>query len=163
MNHKQLAINGDATTSVPKSVLISRHILVQILKSAKEGHFLLKEKGRIIAEVGSKVDSLYAEVNVLDTRCYGRALLGGSDAAGEAFVDGWWTSPNLIEVTRFFCRNLDMMDHWDSRFGWMLKPFRLLRQATRMNTRKQAKRNILAHYDLGNDLYQAFLDERMQY
>ena len=163
MNQKQLTINEEVTTSVPKSALISRHILVQILKNANEGHFLLKEKGRIIAEIGSKADSLHAEVNVLDTRCYGRALLGGSDAAGEAFVDGWWTSPNLTQVTRFFCRNLDMMDHWDNRFGWMLKPFRLLRQANRMNTRKQAKHNILAHYDLGNDLYQAFLDERMQY
>ena len=87
MNQKQLTINEEVTTSVPKSALISRHILVQILKNANEGHFLLKEKGRIIAEIGSKADSLHAEVNVLDTRCYGRALLGGSDAAGEAFVD----------------------------------------------------------------------------
>jgi len=45
MNQKQLAINGETTTSASKSILIFRHILVQILKNAKEGHFLLKEKG----------------------------------------------------------------------------------------------------------------------
>jgi cyclopropane-fatty-acyl-phospholipid synthase len=146
-----------------KSVDFLRAALLRVLSKAQHGHFLLKEKGRVIAEVGDRNASLQAEVDVLDTRSYARALVGGNAAAGEAFVDGWWTSPDITQVTRFFSRNLEMMDHWDSRFGWIMKPFRYLRLLGRANTARQAKRNILAHYDLGNNLYQSFLDERMQY
>ena len=146
-----------------RSVDLLRRVFVRVLSNARHGHFLLKEKGRVIAEVGDSNDCLHAEVDVLDTRSYARALVGGNSAAGEAFVDGWWTSPDITQVTRFFSRNLEMMDQWDNKFGWILKPFKSLRLLGRANTTRQAKRNILAHYDLGNDLYQAFLDERMQY
>lgn len=167
MSQKQWPINSYSSVEReekhPKSVDFLRRILVQVLSNAKHGNFLLKEQGRVIAEIGDGSDEFRAEVNVVDTRSYARALLGGNAAAGEAFVEGWWTSPDVTQVTRFFARNLEMMDHWDRKFGWILKPFKSLRLLTRTNTARQAKRNILAHYDLGNDLYQTFLDERMQY
>ncbi|MCG8414018.1 MAG: cyclopropane-fatty-acyl-phospholipid synthase family protein [Pseudomonadales bacterium] len=167
MNQKDLSLSGEQLAeyedSTPKSVEFLRRILIQVLAHASEGHFLLRENGRVIAEVGSKSDELQAEVNILDTRVYARALIGGNTAAGEAFVDGWWTTPDITSVTRFFARNLSMMDYWGSRFGWMLKPFSVVRLLRRANSKNQAKRNILAHYDLGNDLYETFLDERMQY
>lgn len=157
------ATRSNTEEIVPKSVEILRSVLIKVLSQASEGHFLLREKGRVIAEVGDKNSSLKAEANILDTRVYGRALLGGNTAAGEAFVDGWWTSPDITQVTRFFSRNLSMMDYWDSRFGWLLAPFKLFRLVARVNTKTQAKKNILAHYDLGNDLYSSFLDSKMQY
>ena len=167
MNHDDVTLSANRkllqTDRAPKSAEFLRGIFVKVLSHASEGHFLLREKGRVIAEVGDRSDSLQAEVNVVDTRVYARALLGGNTAAGEAFVDGWWTSPDITSVTRFFARNLSMMDYWGSRFGWMLKPFSLLRVLNRMNSRAQAKKNILAHYDLGNDRYETFLDPRMQY
>ncbi|MFT6092633.1 MAG: cyclopropane-fatty-acyl-phospholipid synthase [Pseudohongiellaceae bacterium] len=147
----------------PKTTLILRKLLIYVLSHASEGHFILKENGRVIAEVGDKNDPLQAEAEVLNTRVYGRALIGGNTAAGEAFVDGWWTSSDITQVTRFFARNLDMMDYWSSHFGWLLKPFCLVRLFRRLNTKSQARKNILAHYDLGNELYQSFLDPKMQY
>lgn len=167
MNHEQLTAECnsgiDAERDIPKSVAVIRQLLIKLLGKAQHGHFLLKEKGRVIAEVGRRNDTLQAEVDILDTRAYWRALTGGDTGAGEAFVAGWWTSPDITEVTRFFARNLDMMDEWGKRFGWALKPASLLRLLARANTHHQAKKNILAHYDLGNDLYSAFLDPRMQY
>jgi cyclopropane-fatty-acyl-phospholipid synthase len=167
MNQTRSALLASSTIELkeksPKSTDFLRRMLLQVISKAQHGHFLLKENGRVIAEVGNRSDCLQAEVNVLDTRSYARALVGGNAAAGEAFVDGWWTSPDITQVTRFFSRNLEMMDHWDKKFGWIMKPFSYLRLLSRANTARQAKRNILAHYDLGNDLYQAFLDERMQY
>jgi cyclopropane-fatty-acyl-phospholipid synthase len=154
-------IQSNATE--PKTTVMFRKPLIYVLSHASEGHFILKENGRVIAEVGDKNDVLQAEVEVLNTRLYGRALIGGNTAAGKAFVDGWWTSPNITQVTRFFARNLEMMDYWSSHFGWLLKPFCLLRLLCRLNTKSQAKKNILAHYDLGNGLYQSFLDPEMQY
>jgi len=146
-----------------KSVNFLRRSLLRVLSKAQHGHFLLRENGRVIGEVGDRNASLQAEVDVLNSRSYARALVGGNAAAGEAFVDGWWTSPDITQVTRFFSRNMEMLDYWDSRFGWIMKPIRYLRLLGRTNTTQQAKRNILAHYDLGNDLYQAFLDEHLQY
>ena len=161
--------NLDAAQSIPlikrdtRRTALLRSVLVKVLEKAAEGHFLLKENGRVITEVGNPGDKLRAEVDVLDSRAYARALLGGNTAAGEAFVDGWWTSPDITQVTRFFSRNLAMTDYWDSRFGWLLKPFKVLRYLKRANTKRQAKKNILAHYDLGNELYSSFLDPKMQY
>ena len=147
----------------PRATALLRQLLVQVLEHANEGHFLLREQGRVIAEVGNRSDSLKAEVDVLDLRCYRRALFGGNTGAGEAYIDGWWTTPDITQVTRFFSRNLSMMDHWNRRFGWLLKPLSIVRMMRRANSRSQAKKNILAHYDLGNDLYTTFLDNRMQY
>ena len=146
-----------------KRIALIRSLLLKVLSKASEGHFLLKENGHVVAEVGDPAAELRAEANVLDQRAYVRALLGGNTAAGEAYVDGWWTSPDITQVTRFFSRNLAMMDYWDSRFGLFLKPFKTVRYLKRLNSKGQAKRNILAHYDLGNDLYEAFLDPKMQY
>jgi cyclopropane-fatty-acyl-phospholipid synthase len=137
--------------------------LLQVLSKATCGYLVVRERGVLLAEFGNKGDSLHAEINVVDTRTYRRALLGGNAAAGEAYVDGWWTSPDITQVTRFFSRNLHMMDAWGARFGWILKPLTWLRAINRANSRKQAKRNILAHYDLGNKLYRTFLDQHMQY
>ena len=165
MSQKNLAIDDEGTRAYKgsKKVALLRALLLKVLSKASEGHFVLKENGIIIAEVGSPSADLQAEADVLDQRAYERALLGGNTAAGEAYVDGWWTSPDITQVTRFFSRNLSMMDYWDSRFGWLLKPFKTMRYLRRLNSKKQAKKNILAHYDLGDELYQTFLDPKMQY
>jgi cyclopropane-fatty-acyl-phospholipid synthase len=167
MTQENLTIEAtnDSASNVAESKTVTalRKLLINVLSHASEGHFILRENGRVIAEVGNKNDPLQAEAEVLNPRVYGRALIGGNTAAGEAFVDGWWTSPDITQVTRFFARNLEMMDYWSSRFGWLLKPFSLVRMFRRLNTTARAKQNILAHYDLGNDLYQTFLDPKMQY
>ena len=165
MSQKNLAIDDEGTRAYKgsKKVALLRALLLKVLSKASEGHFVLKENGTIIAEVGSPSADLHAEADVLDQRAYERALLGGNTAAGEAYVDGWWTSPDITQVTRFFSRNLSMMDYWDSRFGWLLKPFKTMRYLRRLNSKRQAKKNILAHYDLGDELYQTFLDSKMQY
>ena len=165
MSQKNLAIDDEGTRAYKgsKKVALLRALLLKVLSKASEGHFVLTENGIVIAEVGSPSADLQAEADVLDQRAYERALLGGNTAAGEAYVDGWWTSPDITQVTRFFSRNLSMMDYWDSRFGWLLKPFKTMRYLRRLNSKRQAKKNILAHYDLGDELYQTFLDPKMQY
>lgn len=156
---------GSKIAETPPSRINSwiRGSLLTLLSQAKKDGLILREHGRQIGHFGDLSIQEPAEIDVHDTRVYQRALLGGDPAAGEAYVDGWWSSPDLSRVTRFFCANLDMMDAWRDRFGWLFKPLAWQRQLTRLNSKRQAKRNILAHYDLGNDLYEAFLDARMQY
>lgn len=140
-----------------------REMLLRVLRRAREGQLVLREQGMIVDTVGSPGHDLRAEVDVLDTRLYARVLLGGNTAAAEAYMDGWWNSPDLASVTRFFARNLAMTDAWGRRFGWLFKPASLLRLGARRNSRRQARRNIRRHYDLEVDFYRGFLDRRMQY
>ena len=149
--------------SASRHQVLLRDMMLRILRSARTGRFVVREQGMIVATIGEPGDALQAEVNVLDTRLYARVLLGGDIAAAEAYLDGWWTSPDLVAVTRFFARNLHMTDNWGRHFGWLFKPASLLRLSARRNSRKQARRNIARHYDLEVDFYRGFLDRRMQY
>ncbi|MCY4296073.1 MAG: cyclopropane-fatty-acyl-phospholipid synthase [Gammaproteobacteria bacterium] len=140
-----------------------RKMMLRLLRRARHGRLVVREQGMIVATIGPKNDALRAEVDVLNPRLYARVVLGGDTAAAEAYMDGWWSSPDLAAVTRFFARNLDMTDAWGRRFGWLFKPASLLRLGARRNSRKQARRNIRRHYDLDVDFYRGFLDRRMQY
>ena len=156
-------------TAAPVPADFSRHqvwlreMLLRVLRRARKGQLVLREQGMIVSIVGSPDDDLRAEVDILDGRLYPRVLLGGDTAAAEAYMDGWWTSPDLSAVIRFFARNLEVTDDWGRRFGWLFRPASLLRLGARRNSRKQARRNIRRHYDLEVDFYRGFLDRRMQY
>ncbi len=138
-------------------------LLLRMLGRAKEGQLILREHGLVVARIGEPDEEPAAEVDVLDARLYARVLLGGDVAAAEAYMDGWWRSPELTAVTRFFARNLDMTDGLGRYFGWLFLPARLLRLQARRNSRRQARRNISRHYDLNPDFYGSFLDRRLQY
>jgi len=106
MNQKQMAISPTYQQgSLPngeKSLAWIKKALLSVLEGASTGHLILRENGIRIAEFGQPGDALQAEINVIDSRCYTKALIGGDAAAGEAFVDGWWTTPDITMVTRFF-------------------------------------------------------------
>ena len=77
MNQEHWTLNFENTIEEgeksSKSVDFLRGALLRVLSKAQYGHFLLKEKGRVIAEVGDRNASLQAEVDVLDSRSYARA------------------------------------------------------------------------------------------
>lgn len=143
--------------------IMTRNALFKLLSKSDEGYLAIREKGRLVAEFGNSSDELHADIDISNPRFYSRVLLGGSCAAGESFIDGWWTTSNLTTLIQFFARNLSTLDRWENRFNWVIQPFKKVRQLSRRNSHTQAKQNILAHYDLGNELYRLFLDEKMQY
>jgi len=104
-----------------------------------------------------------AHVRVLDPAFYRRVLLGGSIGAGEAYVDNQWESDDLAMVVRVIARNMEWLNRIEQRFGWLFQPYRLLMHRRNRNDRKGSRRNIISHYDLGNDLYTSFLDSKMMY
>ena len=90
-------------------------------------------------------------------------VVGGDTGAGEAYMDGGWSSPDLPALLRVAARNRDALALAD---GWWRLPMRLQRtlmHRARRNTKGGSRRNIEAHYDLGNDFYRLFLDETMTY
>ena len=104
-----------------------------------------------------------AEIRIHDERALVRMLLVGETGAGEAYMDGQWSSPDLAALIRVAALNRAALA---LSAGWFRVPAQLLRtlaHRARRNTRANARRNIAAHYDLGNDFYRLFLDESMTY
>ncbi|ELL4667006.1 class I SAM-dependent methyltransferase [Vibrio fluvialis] len=104
-----------------------------------------------------------AHIRVTHPGFYGRVLKGGSIAAAEAYMDGWWDSPNLTAVTELMARNLSALDQLEAQSSVVTRAMNKVGHWLKRNSIVRAKQNIEAHYDLGNDLYQTFLDERMLY
>lgn len=140
-----------------------RTIFLGVLKRLPHGHMIMKENGHIVGVFGNKEHDLHAEVNILDASAYPKLLFGGSIASGETFTDNLWDTPNLTNVIRIFARNLPMLDEWEKRFKWVTMPALKISHFANRNSAEQAKRNISAHYDLGNKLYSKFLDRSMMY
>jgi cyclopropane-fatty-acyl-phospholipid synthase len=116
-----------------------------------------------VHQFGSADSHLSATVEVLHPEFYIRMLRGGSIGAAEAYMDGWWESTNLTGVMQLMAQNLNSLDRMTrskSKFKQMVyKAGHWLNRNTQVN----AKKNIVAHYDLGNELYTRFLDNNMLY
>ena len=104
-----------------------------------------------------------AELRVHDMTAISRILRGGDIGAGEAYMDGLWSSPDLPRLAKLAAVNRESLALTG---GWWRIPAKLgktIAHRARRNTLGQARKNIQAHYDLGNDFYKLFLDETMTY
>jgi cyclopropane-fatty-acyl-phospholipid synthase len=125
------------------------------------GHVEIAEGGSV-QSFGPADASLRARVEVFDPRAWS-GLLRGSTGWGEGYVDGYWTTDDLVDLTRIACRNLAPFDRWRRRLHPIVGPVQRVAKLVPQNTRAGAHNNISAHYDLGNELFAAFLDEGMTY
>lgn len=103
----------------------------------------------------------HAEVTVHNGRVFREMLTGGDMAAAESFIEGDWDSPDLTKVVQVFAANLS--DSKSAPLQWLRKTGLSLAHWLNRNTIKGSRRNIQAHYDLGNDLFEGFLDDSMMY
>jgi cyclopropane-fatty-acyl-phospholipid synthase len=104
-----------------------------------------------------------AEIVVHNRAAFGKVLTGGTIASGEAYIDGDWSSPDLTEVTRLFSANMEAMESMQASQHWYTRLALSIAHALNRNTHEGSKRNISAHYDLGNDFFRLFLDPTMMY
>jgi cyclopropane-fatty-acyl-phospholipid synthase len=136
----------------------------QILKRLK-----LLQKGRLTLVDGAEQhrfgngDEISATIYVHDSRFYGEIAFGGSIGAGEAYMLGYWSADNLTDVIRLMCINQSVMDTLEGGYQWLTKPFLQILHWLNSNTTEGSRKNIAAHYDLGNDMFALFLDPTMMY
>jgi len=107
--------------------------------------------------------ALRATLHVRDTRFYAETALGGSVGAGESYMAGDWWCDDLTSLVRILLRNRRVIDGVDSGWSRVSGPIRKLLHAAARNTRDGSRRNIGAHYDVGNDFFALFLDPTMMY
>lgn len=119
--------------------------------------------GPLRRSFGAQKSTLVAEIDVRDQRFYKRIIFGGSIGAGEAYSEGLWESNNLTNLIRIMALNIEPINRIEQRFSWLFQPLSHLKHRFKSNTRKGSKKNILCHYDLGNEMYRSFLDPTMMY
>ena len=144
----------------PAFPLAARLVLAR-LDRVRDGRLTVHLPGgaRRVVGAGGSPD---AEMTIHRWRFFPRLLRGADVGAGESYVDGDWSSPDLVALSRLFLANEKVLA--PPRLVGLLGRMRdRLLHLLRSNTRFQARRNIRAHYDLSNDFYGLFLDPSMTY
>jgi cyclopropane-fatty-acyl-phospholipid synthase len=103
-----------------------------------------------------------ATLEILDPRAW-RMLLRGSRGMADAYLDGWWASPDLTALIRVAARNMHGLDRLRRRVALLRAPFLHLGNLARIGTRRRSRRHVAAHYDLGNDMFELMLDPTLMY
>ncbi|MFT7052622.1 MAG: cyclopropane-fatty-acyl-phospholipid synthase [Psychromonas sp.] len=140
----------------------SKKILVSILGKMQQACLLLVDQQQEII-LGDPKANLKGKIVIKNSKTYRKILFGGSVAAGESYIQGWWSSPDLTKVIQVLGREQGVQDEIEKRVAKVMAVPRWIYHRARKNTRSGSKKNILAHYDIGNDLYQQFLDKEMLY
>lgn len=147
-----------------RSQWVAGYAKKQILK-----RLALLQKGSLILVDGNEKyifgqsDTINAIILVHDQRFYGEIAFGGSIGAGEAYMLGYWTADSLTNVIRIMCLNQSVMDTLEGGYQWFTKPLLKVLHWLNSNTTEGSRKNIAAHYDLGNDMFALFLDSTMMY
>jgi len=141
--------------------LLKRAVLRQ-LGQLHHGQLAIVEDGerQLFGQPGAVLN---AEIHVQDAAVWAMVAGNGSIGAGEAYIHGYWTTPDLTAVIRIFVANLDVLDGMERGLALLGRPLLQGLHWLNRNTRQGSRKNIAAHYDLGNELFEQFLDPTMMY
>ncbi len=143
------------------AALLRRAVLRQ-LSQLRHGQLVIVDGGERLV-FGDAHARSSAEIRVLDGALWGLVAGNGSIGAGEAYIHGYWTSPDLTAVVRVFVSNLEVLDAMERGLAQIGRPLIQALHWLNRNTRSGSRKNIAAHYDLGNELFEQFLDPTMMY
>jgi cyclopropane-fatty-acyl-phospholipid synthase len=141
---------------------LARRLVLRSLAAIAHGRLVVIE-GRRKMVFGAGRDGLAATLRVHSLSFYRRIALGGTIGAGEAYMDGLWSCDDLPTLIRIMVRNRELQDRLEGGLAKLSGVVQRLRHFLRDNTLSGSRRNIAAHYDLGNDFYRLFLDPTMAY
>ena len=136
-------------------------LVIQQLKKIQLGRLVLIDRDQQFV-FGAEGD-LIARIHIHDRSFYSDIAFGGSIGAGEAYMRGAWSCDDLVTLVRLLVRNINVVDDMEGGTAALTRPFQKLFHWVNRNTREGARRNISAHYDLGNDFFSSWLDSSMMY
>ena len=143
---------------------LARRVVRARLESLRNGQIVVSENGRheTYGDVTSDLP-LTVQLTIHDPRFYSDIAFGGAVGAGESYIHGRWSCDELTALVRILVKNRDVLLDMDSGTARLTRPLQKMFHWYNRNTRNGSRRNIAAHYDLGNDFYGLWLDERMMY
>ena len=139
-----------------------RGAVIRQLRGLRHGSLLVID-GDERLQFGDPHAGLHAQIEVHDPAAWGLVASNGSIGSGEAYIHGYWSSPDLTAVIRIFVSNLDLLDAMEGGMASLGRPLLHGLHWLNRNTRQGSRSNIAAHYDLGNNLFEQFLDPTMMY
>jgi cyclopropane-fatty-acyl-phospholipid synthase len=149
--------------SLPSAAPAAARTVFALLKKLQHGTLDVQMPDGAQARFGSgAAHEPKAALRLVDWRVCSAALKSGDIGFAEAYIDGHWTTPDLAALLRLFIANRDAMDSVIYGTWWGSLAYRLKHLLNR-NSRNGSKKNIHAHYDIGNSFYKLWLDETMNY
>ena len=164
---REIALIGKITPKPRRLDRLAKHILIKRLEHLQHGTLQLIE-GESSHSFGSKstdssLEDIALTLVVNNSAFYGEVVFGGSIGAGEAYMQGYFECDNLTKLIRLMVRNQSLLDDIESSFAKITGPIQAWLHRINKNTQVGSRRNISAHYDLGNDFFKLMLDPTMMY
>ena len=165
---KQRIIPADAVATGAESLSpltrLARTLLLSQLRRIQQGRLRLID-GALDERFGSVSENVPLDVTirVRNARFYSDVVFAGTVGAGEAYINGHWHCDNLTDLVRLMVVNREVMRDVDSGWSRLSAPLMKAAHWLNRNDKSGSRRNIAAHYDLGNRFFELFLDDTMAY
>ncbi|KPH62462.1 cyclopropane-fatty-acyl-phospholipid synthase [Pseudoalteromonas porphyrae] len=143
-------------------IKIYKKLVFGAFNSLKTGHVILLE-GNNVTHFGDKKSELNVKLTVHSNAMYKSFALSGSVGAGESYILGHWDCDDLTKLIEIFAINQNELDAFEKKFAFFSNIYFRLNHFKNKNSEHGSKKNIVAHYDLGNELYSSFLSTEMLY
>lgn len=160
------------TTVPPVPTALRRRWLSRLTRRAVFGRLGRLEHGVVTIVDGDErtifgrptgACSLQATITVHDPHVYTEVAFGGTVGAGDAYRRGLWSADDVTAVVRLFVLNRDLLDGMEGGLASLAQPILKMWHWLHRNTKAGSRRNIAAHYDLGNEFFRLMLDDTMMY
>ena len=142
---------------------LARRIVLRQLERLEAGTVRLTDASDEYLFGNGCGSGLSAHIRVQDPRFYSEIAFGGSIGGGEAFMHAFWTCDDLVALVRILLQNREVLDGMETGAARFTQPLQKLFHWVNRNSHEGARRNISAHYDLGNEFFALWLDETMMY
>lgn len=141
----------------------ARNVVLRQLERLAYGNLELVDGNQVLRFGSGDPTEFSTTLTVMDHRFYPELAFGGSIGGGEAFMHGYWSCDDPVALVRLLLRNRHVLDGMEGGLAALTRPLQKAYHWINRNSRAGAKRNIAAHYDLGNDFFALWLDQSMMY
>ena len=136
--------------------------VLNLLKDLNQGSLIVELPDSQVFNIKGEIAGPDAYIKILNNDFFARLVREGENGFCESYLDGWWTTSDLITLLDVLLLNGDLFGS-NLPGASVLRLYERIRHWWRSNSKSQAKRNIAYHYDLGNEFYTKWLDETMTY
>ncbi|MCW5654949.1 cyclopropane-fatty-acyl-phospholipid synthase family protein [Hydrogenophaga sp.] len=161
MNSSTATPGSAAALALPRHAPAAARTTLRLLQRLSRGSLTLQLPDGSVQRFGQS-EGPHASLHLHNWRVFGAALKSGDIGFAEGYIQGDWSTPNLSALLSLLVANRREME--DVVYGsWLGRLVYRLRHLLNHNSRTNSRRNIHAHYDLGNPFYALWLDETMNY
>jgi len=141
----------------------AQRLIERYLSRLQRGELTMELPSGSVRRFGRPGNGLNGNIRINDWSFFSRVLFGGDVVFGECYTEGIWSSSDLATLLGMFADNVPYFNDRNILFTKVRQCINAFIHRRRSNTRRGSKENIAAHYDLGNELFRRFLDDRLVY